>query len=81
MAAVASGGVEAGVVYRTDAASSESVSVVYEVPKDDGPDVVYSGAISLTSSNVADAALFLEFITDEFRGAAQRHGFGVLAKD
>ena len=41
LAAVESGGAEAGVVYRTDAALSKKVRVVYEVPEGDGPRISY----------------------------------------
>jgi len=41
LAAVESGGAEAGVVYRTDAALSKNVRVVYEVPEGDGPRISY----------------------------------------
>lgn len=41
LAAVESGGVEMGIVYKTDAAMSRTVRVVYEVPDDDGPRIEY----------------------------------------
>ena len=41
LSAVESGGAEAGVVYRTDAALSKKVRVVYEVPEGDGPRISY----------------------------------------
>src|SRR6267142_5783715 len=41
LAAVESGGAEAGVVYRTDAAMSKKVRIVYEVPEGDGPRISY----------------------------------------
>lgn len=41
LAAVASGNVDAGVVYRTDAAIEPRVRVVYEVPENESPEIVY----------------------------------------
>lgn len=41
LAAVASGNVAAGIVYATDAASSERVRVVYRVPPERAPRIVY----------------------------------------
>ena len=37
LASVESGNVEAGFVYKTDAAVSKKVKIVYEVPIDKGP--------------------------------------------
>lgn len=42
LAAVASGGVDAGVVYRTDAAVSRRVRVAFEVPEAEGPEISYA---------------------------------------
>ena len=44
LAAVESGAVDAGIVYRTDAALSKKVKVAYEVPEGDGPRVSYAVA-------------------------------------
>jgi molybdate transport system substrate-binding protein len=41
LAAVESGGAEIGVIYRTDAAMSKMVRVVYEVPEGEGPRISY----------------------------------------
>jgi molybdate transport system substrate-binding protein len=45
LAAVESGNVEAGFVYKTDAAVSKKVKIVYEVPMDKGPKITYPVAI------------------------------------
>jgi molybdate transport system substrate-binding protein len=45
LAAVESGAAEAGIVYRTDAALSIKVRVVYEVPAGEGPRISYPMAI------------------------------------
>ncbi|MGH8022882.1 MAG: molybdate ABC transporter substrate-binding protein, partial [Limisphaerales bacterium] len=41
LAAVASGNVDAGVVYKTDALISKRIKIAYEVPREDGPDIRY----------------------------------------
>ena len=42
MAAVASGNVDAGFVYRTDAAIEDRVKIVYTVPREEGPPIFYT---------------------------------------
>ena len=78
LAAVASGDVDAGVVYKTDAAISKSVKLVYEVPHADGPDIRYPMALVKTSQHPDAAKQFLEFLNS--KDAAQvfeRFGFAV----
>ncbi len=41
LAAVESGGAQAGIVYRTEASRSKRVHVVFEVPRAEGPAIVY----------------------------------------
>lgn len=60
LAAVESGNVEAGVVYRTDAAISKTAKVAFEVPRDEGPRISYPAAVV---SNVPDAAAAKTFVT------------------
>ena len=45
LAAVESGNVEAGIVYKTDAMISKKVKVAYEVPVKDGPNISYPMAL------------------------------------
>ena len=45
LAWVGSGNVEAGFVYKTDAAISKKVKIVYEVAIDKGPKIIYPAAI------------------------------------
>lgn len=59
---VESGNVDAGVVYKTDAAISNKVKVAWEVPAAEGPKIVYPVAL-LKDSRKADAARkFLTFL-------------------
>jgi molybdate transport system substrate-binding protein len=75
LAAVASGRVESGIVYATDAATSAQVRVAYEVPPAATPDIVYVAGRIARSKNAA-AAGFLDFLVGpEAHGAFLRHGF------
>jgi len=42
LSAVASGNVDAGFVFRTDAAIEDRVKIVYAVPREDGPRILYT---------------------------------------
>ncbi len=78
LAAVASGNVDAGVVYKTDAAISKSVKVVYEVPRADAPDICYPMALVQASAQPEAAKKFLDYL--DSRAAAEifkRYGFSV----
>ncbi|HEU5181466.1 MAG TPA: molybdate ABC transporter substrate-binding protein [Candidatus Polarisedimenticolia bacterium] len=53
LAAVESGAVELGIVYRTDAFITKKVNVVHEVPRGEGPSISYPIAILKGRPNVA----------------------------
>jgi molybdate transport system substrate-binding protein len=59
LATVESGAVDAGIVYRTDAASSDGVRVVFEVPVADGPAIVYPAALTTQTEKVEAAERLL----------------------
>jgi molybdate transport system substrate-binding protein len=71
LAAVASGAADAAIVYRTDARISTRASIAWVVPADHGPKIVYAAAIVRTSTLVADAQRFLDFL----RSAAAQEVF------
>lgn len=80
LAAVESGNVEAGIVYRTDAAISKKVKIAWEVPVRDGPAISYPFAMVRTSPSPAAARRFLEHLSSKAaREVFARHGF--LLKD
>ena len=60
---VASGAVDCGVVYSTDAATSKGVTVVAEAPEGSHKPVVYPGAVLKDSSNGEAARAFLDYLT------------------
>jgi molybdate transport system substrate-binding protein len=79
LAAVESGNVEAGFVYKTDAAVSKKVKVAYEVPIEKGPQITYPVAIVKESNKKALARDFMNFILSPAgRGAFKKYGFVVL---
>ena len=62
LAAVESGGADAGVVYATDAASTSRVRVVVAIEGFDAPRILYPAAITARSPNRDAAAKFLAFL-------------------
>jgi molybdate transport system substrate-binding protein len=62
LAAVETGNVDAGIVYKTDALHSKKVKVAYEVPVADGPVIAYPAALVLGSKNAASAKKFLDYL-------------------
>ena len=76
LAAVASGNVDAGVVYKTDAAISKRVKIAYEVPQADGPDIRYPIALVKDSSQPEAAKKFLDYLSSKEAGQVfTRYGF------
>jgi molybdate transport system substrate-binding protein len=79
LAAVESGNVDAGIVYRTDAAISKKVKVAYEVPVQDGPQIRYPVAALKDSKNLQRARKFLEYLgTEGAMRVFERYGFIIL---
>jgi molybdate transport system substrate-binding protein len=62
LAAVESGNVDAGIVYRTDAAISKRVKIVYEIPPKDGPKISYPVAAIRGSKNLEAAKRFIAYL-------------------
>ena len=79
LASVESGNVEAGFVYKTDAASSKRVKTVFEVPIGKGPEIVYPVAILKESKSKAVAKEFLNvMVSPSGVDVFKRYGFVVL---
>jgi len=64
LAAVETGNVDAGIVYKTDALISKKVKVAYEVPIADGPAIAYPAALIQGSKHTAAAKKFLEYLSE-----------------
>ena len=79
LAAVESGNVDAGIVYKTDAAISKQVKVAYEVPAQEGPQIRYPVAALKDSRNPASARNFLEYLGSPAALAIfERYGFIIV---
>jgi molybdate transport system substrate-binding protein len=78
LAAVASGAAGAGIVYRTDAATSSRVRVAFSAPREAGPKIVYTVS-PLVHARSPVAAAFVSYLQGpEARAAFTRFGFIVL---
>jgi molybdate transport system substrate-binding protein len=76
LAAVESGNVEAGIVYKTDALISTAVKIAYEIPRAEGPKIVYPAAVLADSTEKAAAQKFLDYLQSEpARAVFRRFGF------
>jgi molybdate transport system substrate-binding protein len=80
LSAVESQNADAGLVYRTDAAISTRVKVAFEVPREQGPAIVYPLAPIATSKRAATADLVRHLLSARAREIYARHGFVVLAE-
>jgi molybdate transport system substrate-binding protein len=79
LAAVESGNVEAGFVYKTDAAVSKKVKVAFQVPSEKGPKIVYPIAIIKESKRKDAARDFMSYVqSPAAKDAFKRYGFVVL---
>jgi molybdate transport system substrate-binding protein len=80
LAAVESGNVEAGVVYKTDAGISKKVKVAYEVPAADAPDISYPMALVKDSKQPDAAKNFLNYLDSKEAGDIFKK-FGFILRD
>jgi molybdate transport system substrate-binding protein len=64
LAAVETGNVDAGIVYKSDALISKKVKVAYEVPIADGPVITYPIALVQGSKHAAAAKKFLDYLSE-----------------
>jgi len=78
---VAAGAVDCGVVYSTDAATSDAVDVVAEAPKGSHKPIAYPAAIMKSTKNLKAATAFLNFLKGpESTKIFNSIGFVVLGK-
>ena len=76
LAAVESGNVDAGIVYRTDAMISKKVRIAFEVPASRGPAISYPFALVKGAPNEKAARAFLEHLaSNEARAVFAKYGF------
>ncbi len=80
LAAVESGNVDAGIVYKTDAATSKKVKVAFEVPLADGPKISYPLALIKDAPQPAAAKKFIARLDSAAATTVfKQFGFIVLA--
>ena len=79
LAAVESGNVDAGIVYKTDALISNKVKVAYEVPASEGPAISYPLAV-LKEAKSPDAAKKLAAYLESAPAEAVFEKYGFLVK-
>jgi molybdate transport system substrate-binding protein len=76
LAAVESGNVEAGMVYKTDAAITRKVKVAFEVPAQDGPAISYPMAVMKETRHPEAARKFLRHLDSPEAGRVfEQFGF------
>jgi molybdate transport system substrate-binding protein len=76
LAAVESGNVDAGFVYRTDASISKKVRIAFNVPAEKGPAIRYPIAVVKDSRNNNAAANFIRYLqSDAGRKLFEQYGF------
>jgi molybdate transport system substrate-binding protein len=80
LAAVESGNVEAGVVYKTDAGISKKVKIAYEVPASDAPVISYPMALVKESKQPDAAKKFLNYLDSQTAGDTFKK-FGFILRD
>jgi len=79
LAAVESGNIEVGMVFKTDAAISKKVKVSYEVPADAGPKISYPVAVLKNAKQAESAKKFTEYLgSDNATKIFKKYGFIVL---
>jgi molybdate transport system substrate-binding protein len=79
LAVVEAGNAQAGIVYKTDAATSKRVKVAVEIPASEGPEITCPVALVTGSRHPAAAKKFLAALTDKTAGEVfTKHGFMLL---
>lgn len=80
LAAVESGNVEAGMVYKTDALNSKKVKTVYEVPAGEGPRIRYPVAVMKESKAMESATRFVQLLAS-LEGVTSFRKFGFIVAE
>ena len=76
---VATGNVDAGIVYRTDAELSDNVQIVATAPKNTHSRVIYPVAVIKDSDNPEAAKELIEFLsTPEAQAVFEKYGFDLV---
>jgi molybdate transport system substrate-binding protein len=79
LAAVESGNIEVGMVFKTDAAISKKVKVACEIDPKDGPKISYPLAVVKNSKQAESAKKFVDYLnSDDAAKIFEKYGFIVL---
>lgn len=79
LAAVESGNVEVGIVYKTDARISKKVKVAYEIPASGGPRISYPIAVIKAAKNPEAARKLVDYLVSaQETPVFEKYGFIVL---
>jgi len=79
LAAVESGNVDAGIVYKTDAGISKKVRIAYEVPKAESPNISYPFAVLAGSERKEAARKLLHYLhSPPALAVFRKYGFLIL---
>jgi molybdate transport system substrate-binding protein len=79
LAAVESGNVDAGIIYKTDAGGAKRVRIAYEVPRDEGPAISYPFSVLARSERKEAARRFLAYLeSPPSLSIFRKYGFIVL---
>ncbi len=82
LAAVESGDVDAGIVYKTDAKISNQVKVIATVPKNLHSPIIYPIAVLKNSRNPETAKDYVKFLVSDAAATTvfQKYGFGIASQ-
>ncbi len=78
LALVSTGEAPFGIVYATDAAADDNVTVVGTFPADSSPAIVYPGAVLTGAADAADRAFFEALSSDAADAIFRAEGFAIL---
>ncbi|MGC4014144.1 MAG: molybdate ABC transporter substrate-binding protein [Luteolibacter sp.] len=80
LAAVEAGNADAAIVYRTDAAVSQKVKILFTAPSNETPSILYPAAVVTDSKEPSEAKEFIAFLQGEKASEVfKKRGFTVLA--
>jgi molybdate transport system substrate-binding protein len=80
LAAVESGNVDAGIVYKTDAQISKKVKIAYEIPAAETPRILYPFAVLAEAKDAKASEKFLAYLESEAGLAVfRKYGFLIAA--
>lgn len=78
LALVSTGEAPYGIVYATDAAADDNVTVVAEFPSETYPPIIYPAALLTEAQDQADRDFYEALKTAEMAEIFERHGFAAL---